>query len=64
MSLFQNLIQNLQNVGFFQYFLPFVLVMAVFYGLLRKFELFEDKAVDATVALVAAFLSLFGLAAV
>lgn len=64
MSLFQDLIYNLETVGFFQYFLPFVLVIAVFYGLLRKFEIFEDQAVDATVSIVAAFLAMFGLAAV
>lgn len=64
MALFQNLISNLESVGFFQYFLPFILVIAVFYGLLRKFEIFEDQAVDATVSIVAAFLAMFGIAAV
>lgn len=58
---FELLIQNLQNVGFFKFFLPWALILAVTYGILRKIELFDDEAVDATVSIVFSFLALFGV---
>lgn len=53
-------IQKLYDLGFFRFLLPFMLTSAVFYGLLRKSQLFgpADKniAVNAIVALTAAFM--------
>jgi hypothetical protein len=53
------LLINLNNMGFFA-FLPFLLTAAIFYGLLRRSKLFGEPernvVVNATVALVAAFL--------
>lgn len=59
---FGELLMNLFDpaVGF-QFFLAFIFVLAVVYGVLRKIELFEDNTVDATVATVAAFFSVFGV---
>ena len=53
------LLINLKNMGFFA-FLPFLLTAAILYGLLRRSKLFGEPernvVVNATVALVAAFL--------
>jgi len=61
MVTFETLIANLQDIYFFSYFMPFVFVLAVTYGIISKLELFEDDAVDATVAIVVAFLSMLGI---
>lgn len=52
---FQGLINNLWDLGF-PTFLIFIFFLAVVYGLLRRGEFFEDDTVDATVAVVVAFL--------
>jgi len=56
----ETVILNLQGSGFFEFFLPFMLSAAIFYGLLRKSKIFgvpkENTAVNAVVALVAAFM--------
>lgn len=48
----------LTNIGVFQFYLPFVLVFAIFYGLLAKSKVFGDekiaKRLNAIVALIAA----------
>ncbi len=53
-------IQKLYNLGFFKFLLPFMLTSAVFYGLLRKSQIFgppeKNIAVNAIVALTAAFM--------
>lgn len=52
-------ILNLQRIGFFKFVLPFILSAAIFYGLLRKSQLFgpaeKNAAVNAVVALSASF---------
>lgn len=60
-TIFETLIQNLESVGFFRYFLPFVFMLAVVYGLLRRIEVFEDQQVDATVATAVAFIAMLGV---
>ena len=56
---FDTAIKTLQELGFFQFVLPFILSAAIFYGLLRKTQLFgpseKNTAVNATIALVASF---------
>lgn len=51
---------KLQELGFFTFILPFLLVAAIFYGLLRKSQVFgkpeENIAVNAIVALIAGFM--------
>src|SRR4030042_4615929 len=56
---FDTAIRTLQEMGFFKFLLPFLLSAAIFYGLLRKTQLFgppeKNTAVNATVALTASF---------
>lgn len=56
---FDTVILRLKDLGFFQFLLPFILSAAIFYGLLRKSQLFgppeKNTAVNATVALAASF---------
>lgn len=61
MATFETLIQNLQDIYFFSYFMPFVFVLAVTYGIISKLELFEDDVVDGTVSIVVAFLAMLGV---
>lgn len=53
-------IYRLNQLGFFQFWLPFFLTSAIFYGLLRKSKLFGEPernvVVNGVVSLVAAFM--------
>ncbi|MEM5811502.1 MAG: hypothetical protein QW641_00990 [Candidatus Aenigmatarchaeota archaeon] len=53
-------IRNLEAIGFFQFILPYMITSAIFYGLLRKSQLFGDPdrnvVVNAIIALSAALL--------
>jgi hypothetical protein len=55
---FEIVINRLSELGFFTYVLPYILTAAIFYGLLRKSEIFgppeKNVAVNGVVALVAA----------
>lgn len=57
---FEVVILKLQNMGFFTFLLPFVIVSAVLYGLLRKSQIFgppeKNVAVNAVVSISAAFM--------
>jgi len=57
---FETVILNMRETGMFQFMLPFMLSSAIFYGLLRKSQIFGDPArsvtVNAVVALVASFM--------
>lgn len=59
-SPFEIVIQNLDKIGALRFLFPFFLTSAVFYGLLRKSQLFgkpeENVSVNAVIAIVAAFL--------
>lgn len=59
-SAMETAILKLQSLGFFTFILPFLLVSAIFYGLLRKSQVFgkpeENVVVNAIVALVAGFM--------
>lgn len=54
---FANAILKLKELGFFQFLLPFMITAAIFYGLLRKTQIFgepdKNLAVNAIVALSA-----------
>lgn len=56
---FETVILKMRDLGFFKFFFPFILTAAIFYGLLRKSQLFGDPdrniVVNAIVALVASF---------
>ena len=51
-------IQWLESIGFFKFFLPYILTATIFYGLLRKSKIFGEKresiAINATISLCAA----------
>jgi preprotein translocase subunit YajC len=57
---FELVILKLQELGFFTFLLPFILVAAILYGLLRKSQIFgppeRNVAINAVVAIVASFL--------
>ena|SRR3972149_4426547 len=59
-SPFETVVQRLWDIGFFQYLLPFMISAAIFYGLLRKSQIFGEPganvAVNAIIALGAAFM--------
>ena len=56
MNPFELLVSNLNNMGFFGFLLPWLLMFAVVYGLLLKSKaLGEDQKVMGVVSLVAAF---------
>lgn len=56
----EDVIMKMQEMGIFRFFLPFMLSLAIFYGLLRKSKIFgepkENVAVNAIVSLIASFM--------
>jgi hypothetical protein len=59
-SPFESVILRLNDLGFYQFFLPFMLTSAVFYGALRKSQIFGDPeknvAVNAVISIVASLM--------
>lgn len=59
-DIFTPVIQKLGEIGAFKFLFPYLLTSAIFYGLLRKSQVFgkpeENVAVNAVVALVASFM--------
>jgi len=59
-DVFSQLILTLHQLGFFKFLIPYILTLAIFYGLLRKSKIFGDPeknvAINATIAASAAFL--------
>jgi uncharacterized membrane protein YjfL (UPF0719 family) len=57
---FEAVIIRLNDLGFFQFLLPFTLTSAIFYGALRKSQLFgepeKNVAINAVISLVASLL--------
>ncbi|VVB60178.1 Uncharacterised protein [uncultured archaeon] len=54
------MLTTLSNLGFYDFMLPWLLFLAVFYGLLQsKKTISEDAAVNGVIAIVAAFLTAF-----
>lgn len=57
MSAITNMLANLTNMGFYDFILPWLLFLAVFYGLLQgKKTISEDSSVNGVIAIVSAFL--------
>ena len=56
MGIFEILLGNLNNLGFFQFILPFLLILAIIYGILRATlkDIF-DKAAAGLISIVVAF---------
>jgi Na+-driven multidrug efflux pump len=59
-DIFVEVVQRLWDLGVLKYLLPYMLSSAIFYGLLRKSQVFgkpdENAAVNSVVAMVAAFM--------
>lgn len=59
-SPFETVILRLKDIGAFQFLFPFMLTAAIFYGLIRRSQIFgkpeENVAVNAVVSLIAAFM--------
>jgi len=56
---FEDILLNLENLGFFTFILPFLLMFAIVYGVLSWTNIFGgQKGVHALIALVFAFLSI------
>ena len=59
---FELIIENLRNIGFYNFFLPWILVLSIVYGILVKTEVFGDnKSVNAIVSIAISFIFLGGL---
>jgi len=63
---FGNLLLQLEQLGFFDYVLPFLIIFAVIFGILTKIKIFEEnKAVNAIIALSVGLMALqFGFVSV
>ncbi len=57
MATIQDVITNLENIGIFQFFLPFILLFAVFYGVLSKTKIFGNQKDDPNVNKINAIVS-------
>jgi len=58
-----NILSNLQQLGFFSYLLPFLIIFAVVFGILSKVRIFGDnKSIDAIISLAVGLMALqFGI---
>lgn len=57
MATFADVVANLQDIGIFKFFLPFILMFAIFYGLLSKTKIFGDQKDDPQVVKINAIVS-------
>lgn len=57
MATLSDVITNLENVGIFEFFLPFILLFAVFYGMMMKTKIFGDHKTDTHVTKINAIVS-------
>jgi len=56
---FGNLLDKLDQLGFFRYAIPFLLIFALVFGILTKIKLFKDnKAINAIIALAVSLMTL------
>ena len=53
-----NLFASLQQSGFFDYVLPFLLIFAIVYAILMKSSLFDSKAINAIISLAVGLMAL------
>lgn len=52
---FADLLSIANNIGFFQFYLPFVLTFAIFFGILQKIDIFKSRNINLVIALALAF---------
>jgi hypothetical protein len=56
---FGNVLNNLTEIGFFDYVLPFLLIFSLVFGILSSIQIFKDnKGIDAIIALVVGLMAL------
>lgn len=55
---FQQMVQNMANLGFFQFLFPFLLALAIFYGIL-KWAFGEQKIPNSAIGLISLILAFF-----
>ncbi len=62
MSLIQSVLDNLAQLGFYDFFMPFVLILAVVFGILQnKKTISEEVSVNGAIAIAIAFLATYTL---
>ncbi|PSG98719.1 MAG: hypothetical protein BRC29_01165 [Nanohaloarchaea archaeon SW_7_43_1] len=61
MGVFEVIIETMMQVDVFQLFFPWLLVLAVTYGALDKYNWFEEDTINAAVAMSVAFIAIGGL---
>ncbi|MFQ3274988.1 MAG: hypothetical protein ACI9LV_000065 [Candidatus Nanohaloarchaea archaeon] len=61
MGAFETIVETMMQMDVFQLFFPWLLVLAVTYGALDKYDWFEEDTINATVAVAVAFISIGGL---
>lgn len=57
-SVIGQMIQNLEGIGFFAYVLPWLLTLAIVFGILEHYELPKSSSARGVIAIVAAFIVL------
>lgn len=63
MSLFGNIVQSMAGMDLFHLFFPWILVLAVTYGVLTKYEVISgDESINGVISLSVAFLTIGGAA--
>ena len=61
MGAFEAIVETMMQVDVFQLFFPWLLVLAVTYGALDKYDWFEEDTINAAVAMAVAFIAIGGL---
>ncbi|MBS3071108.1 hypothetical protein J4407_02295 [Candidatus Pacearchaeota archaeon] len=60
-----NFLSQLEQMGFFAYALPFLLIFAITFGILSKVHIFKNKSINATISISVGLISLqFGFVTV
>ena len=64
-SSFGDILFKLEQLGFFDYLLPFLIIFAMVFGILTKVNIFDNKAINVIIALSVGLMSLqFGFVSV
>ena len=55
---FTGIIENLSQIGFFTYILPFLLIFTLIYGILLKVKFFDKNVINGVIAIAIALLAI------
>jgi hypothetical protein len=58
---FETIVETMMQMDVFQLFFPWLLVLAVTYGALDKYDWFEEDTINATVAVAVSFIAIAGM---